>query len=72
MPPEAPEFSNSVAGALCMLAVAPWARDFESHMVLAAGAYDACCNGFLNVEVTDAARKEIINAIKEAAKRGKK
>jgi hypothetical protein len=40
---------------------------------LAAGAYDACCNGFLNVEVTEAARQELINTIKSAAKRnGKK
>ena len=72
--PETPdEFSKSpVAGALCMLAVAQWARDYESHLQLAAGAFDACCNGFLNVEVTDAAQQEIINTIRECAKRGKR
>lgn len=71
--PESPEFTNSVAGALCMLAVTQWARSYEDHLALAAGAYDACCNGFLNVEVTDAAKQELINTIKECAKRnGKK
>jgi hypothetical protein len=56
-----------------MLAVKEWARSYEDHLALAAGAYDACCNGFLNVEVTEAARQELINTIKSAAKRnGKK
>jgi hypothetical protein len=70
--PEPEEFrGSSVAGALCMLATAQWARDYETHLALAAGAYDACCNGFLNVEVTEAASKEIVNTIREAAKRAK-
>ena len=70
---EPDEFKSSpVAGALCMLAVAQWARSYEDHVALAAGAFDACCNGFLNVEVTEAARGELIKTIKECAKRGKK
>ena len=65
------EFSHSsVAGALCMLAVQPWARDYEEHISLAAAAFDACCNGFLNVEVTEAASRELVNTIRECAKRG--
>ena len=70
--PDAPEFTNSVAGALCLLAVQQWARNYEDHMSLAAGAYDACVNGFLNVEVSQAAQQELINTIKECAKRGKR
>jgi hypothetical protein len=71
--PETPcDWQNSVAGALCMLAVGQWARDYETHLALAAGAYDACCNGFLNVEVTEAARKELLTTIKECAKRNGK
>jgi hypothetical protein len=58
-----------MAGALCMLAVSQWARDFETHMTLAAGAYDQCCNGFANVEVTEAARKELVNLLKGFAKK---
>lgn len=73
MPESLPEYPSSVAAALCMLAVAPWAKSYEEHISLSAGAYDACCNGFLNVEVTEAAQKELVNTIRECAKRnGKK
>jgi hypothetical protein len=51
-----------------MLAVGQWARDFETHVQLAAAAYDQCCNGFSNVEVTEAARKELVNIIKNCGK----
>jgi hypothetical protein len=63
-----PEWSHPMAGALCMLAVGQWARDFETHVQLAAAAYDQCCNGFSNVEVTEAARKELVNIIKNCGK----
>lgn len=67
--PEIEEFRSSpVAGALCMLAVAQWARSYEDHLALASGAFDACCDGFLNVEVTEAARQELINTIKSCSK----
>ena len=71
--PDVPEeFSRSpVAGALCMLAVAQWSRSYEEHIILAGAAFDACCNGFANVEVPEFARQELLNTIKEAAKRGK-
>jgi hypothetical protein len=63
--PEPEEFRSSpVAGALCMLAVGQWARDYETHIQLAAAAFDQCCNGFLNVEVSEAATKELVNIIK--------
>lgn len=69
--PEPEEFrGSSVAGALCMLAVGQWARDYEAHMQLAAAAYDQCCNGFANIEVTEAASKELVNIIKSC--KGKK
>jgi ABC-type branched-subunit amino acid transport system permease subunit len=71
--PEPDEFKSSpVAGALCMLAVQQWARNYEEHITLAAAAFDACSNGFLNVEVPEFARQELINTIKSAAKRNGK
>lgn len=71
--PEPDEFKSSpVAGALCLLATAQWARSYGEHMTLAAAAFDACCDGFCNVEVPEFARQELLNTIKAAAKRNGK
>lgn len=65
-----PEFrGSSVAGALCMLAVTQWAKDYEDHLRLASAAFDACCDGFANVEVTEAASKALVEAIKSCGKK---
>lgn len=55
---------HTVAGALCMCAVSAFAKSFEDQVELAAGAMDACRNGFDGIDVTEEASKRLIEAIK--------
>jgi hypothetical protein len=67
MPGVASEISDAlrtVAGALCMCAVSAFAKSFEDQVELAAGAMDACSNGFEGADVTEEASKRLIEAIK--------